>query len=130
MTILRSHPAQRRLNIRHTGTRRRRAPLARLGAPPLEIPLQRFHDAGTCSRGRGRGRAGLGSPRRPIGSFLFSGPTGVGKTELARQLAADLEKDAIIDALTRVGNNRRKTADILGISARTLYRKLKEYGIE
>ncbi len=33
-------------------------------------------------------RAGLGSPRRPIGSFLFSGPTGVGKTELARQLAA------------------------------------------
>ncbi|MBT6435479.1 MAG: ATP-dependent Clp protease ATP-binding subunit ClpA [Deltaproteobacteria bacterium] len=33
-------------------------------------------------------RAGLGSPRRPVGSFLFSGPTGVGKTELARQLAA------------------------------------------
>ncbi len=33
------------------------------------------------------GRAGLGSLERPIGSFLFSGPTGVGKTELARQLA-------------------------------------------
>jgi len=32
-------------------------------------------------------RAGLGSPERPVGSFLFSGPTGVGKTELARQLA-------------------------------------------
>ncbi len=32
-------------------------------------------------------RAGLGSPNRPIGSFLFSGPTGVGKTELAKQLA-------------------------------------------
>ena len=32
-------------------------------------------------------RSGLGSPTRPIGSFLFSGPTGVGKTELARQLA-------------------------------------------
>ncbi len=32
-------------------------------------------------------RAGLGEPGRPIGSFLFSGPTGVGKTELARQLA-------------------------------------------
>jgi ATP-dependent Clp protease ATP-binding subunit ClpA len=32
-------------------------------------------------------RAGLGSPTRPIGSFLFLGPTGVGKTELARQLA-------------------------------------------
>lgn len=32
-------------------------------------------------------RAGLGDPRKPIGSFMFSGPTGVGKTELARQLA-------------------------------------------
>ena len=32
-------------------------------------------------------RAGLGPPSRPVGSFLFSGPTGVGKTELARQLA-------------------------------------------
>jgi ATP-dependent Clp protease ATP-binding subunit ClpC len=34
-----------------------------------------------------RSRAGLGDPRRPIGSFLFLGPTGVGKTELARALA-------------------------------------------
>jgi len=34
-----------------------------------------------------RSRAGLGDPRRPIGSFLFMGPTGVGKTELARALA-------------------------------------------
>jgi ATP-dependent Clp protease ATP-binding subunit ClpA len=33
------------------------------------------------------GRSGLGSPTKPIGSFLFSGPTGVGKTELAKQLA-------------------------------------------
>lgn len=32
-------------------------------------------------------RAGLGSPTRPVGSFLFAGPTGVGKTELAKQLA-------------------------------------------
>ncbi|QDQ27366.1 ATP-dependent Clp protease ATP-binding subunit ClpA [Chitinimonas arctica] len=32
-------------------------------------------------------RAGLGNPQKPIGSFLFSGPTGVGKTEVARQLA-------------------------------------------
>ncbi|MEW6733691.1 MAG: ATP-dependent Clp protease ATP-binding subunit ClpA [Acidobacteriota bacterium] len=32
-------------------------------------------------------RAGLGNPEKPIGSFLFSGPTGVGKTELAKQLA-------------------------------------------
>jgi ATP-dependent Clp protease ATP-binding subunit ClpA len=34
-----------------------------------------------------RSRAGLAAPERPIGSFLFSGPTGVGKTEVARQLA-------------------------------------------
>ena len=34
-----------------------------------------------------RGRAGLGDPNRPIGSFIFLGPTGVGKTELARSLA-------------------------------------------
>ena len=35
-------------------------------------------------------RSGLGSPEKPIGSFLFSGPTGVGKTELAKQLARSL----------------------------------------
>ncbi|MCB9673767.1 MAG: ATP-dependent Clp protease ATP-binding subunit ClpA [Alphaproteobacteria bacterium] len=35
-------------------------------------------------------RAGIGSPRKPTGSFLFAGPTGVGKTELARQLATHL----------------------------------------
>ncbi|MGM0453572.1 MAG: ATP-dependent Clp protease ATP-binding subunit ClpA [Thermodesulfobacteriota bacterium] len=34
-----------------------------------------------------RSRAGLGAPERPIGSFLFTGPTGVGKTEVARQVA-------------------------------------------
>merc|ERR1712065_89716 len=33
-------------------------------------------------------RAGLGAPDKPVGSFLFSGPTGVGKTELCRQLAS------------------------------------------
>ncbi|MHB8881584.1 MAG: ATP-dependent Clp protease ATP-binding subunit ClpA [Thermodesulfovibrionales bacterium] len=37
-----------------------------------------------------RSRSGLGSPERPIGSFLFAGPTGVGKTEVSRQLAAAL----------------------------------------
>ena len=40
-----------------------------------------------------RGRAGLGDPKRPIGSFLFLGPTGVGKTELARTLAEVLFGD-------------------------------------
>jgi len=37
-----------------------------------------------------RARAGLGQPDRPVGCFLFTGPTGVGKTELARQLALHL----------------------------------------
>ena len=40
-----------------------------------------------------RGRAGLGDPNRPIGSFIFLGPTGVGKTELARALAELLFDD-------------------------------------
>ena len=47
-----------------------------------------------------RGRAGLKDPKRPIGSFIFCGPTGVGKTELARALARFLFADA--NALIRV----------------------------
>ncbi|MGK2935026.1 MAG: ATP-dependent Clp protease ATP-binding subunit [Gemmatimonadaceae bacterium] len=47
-----------------------------------------------------RSRAGLKDPDRPIGSFIFSGPTGVGKTELARSLAQFLFADA--SALIRV----------------------------
>jgi ATP-dependent Clp protease ATP-binding subunit ClpC len=47
-----------------------------------------------------RARAGLGDPGRPIGTFLFLGPTGVGKTELARQLARFLFDD--IDSLVRI----------------------------
>jgi ATP-dependent Clp protease ATP-binding subunit ClpA len=42
-----------------------------------------------------RSRAGLGLPERPAGSFLFTGPTGVGKTELARQLAIQLGNEFI-----------------------------------
>src|SRR5690606_8289068 len=52
------------------------------------------------SRAIRRSRAGLKDPRRPIGSFIFSGPTGVGKTELARALAEFLFADR--DALIRV----------------------------
>ena len=52
------------------------------------------------SRAIRRSRAGLKDPRRPIGSFIFSGPTGVGKTELARALAEFLFADS--DALIRV----------------------------
>jgi len=52
------------------------------------------------SRSIRRSRAGLKDPNRPIGSFIFSGPTGVGKTELARSLAKFLFADA--SALIRV----------------------------
>jgi ATP-dependent Clp protease ATP-binding subunit ClpC len=52
------------------------------------------------SRAIRRSRAGLKDPNRPIGSFIFSGPTGVGKTELARALAEFLFADR--DALIRV----------------------------
>jgi ATP-dependent Clp protease ATP-binding subunit ClpC len=47
-----------------------------------------------------RARAGLGDPRRPIGTFVFLGPTGVGKTELARQLAEFLFED--VESLIRI----------------------------
>jgi len=52
------------------------------------------------SRAIRRSRAGLKDPKRPIGSFIFSGPTGVGKTELARALARFLFADP--SALIRV----------------------------
>ena len=52
------------------------------------------------SRAIRRSRAGLKDPKRPIGSFIFSGPTGVGKTELARSLAKFLFADT--SALIRV----------------------------
>src|SRR5204862_2647481 len=52
------------------------------------------------SRSIRRSRAGLKDPNRPIGSFIFSGPTGVGKTELARSLAKFLFADP--QALIRV----------------------------
>ncbi len=47
-----------------------------------------------------RSRAGLGDPRRPIGTFMFLGPTGVGKTELARALAEFLFED--VESLIRI----------------------------
>ncbi len=45
---------------------------------------------GALSKAIRRSRAGLKSPKRPVGSFLFLGPTGVGKTEMAKSLAAFL----------------------------------------
>jgi ATP-dependent Clp protease ATP-binding subunit ClpA len=50
---------------------------------------------GTVARAIKRSRAGLGQPDRPAGCFLFTGPTGVGKTELAKQLAVHLGNEFI-----------------------------------
>ena len=49
--------------------------------------------AETVARAIRRSRVGLGDPRRPVGSFLFLGPTGVGKTELCRALAGEIYGD-------------------------------------
>jgi ATP-dependent Clp protease ATP-binding subunit ClpB len=58
------------------------------------------HAVGAVSQAVRRGRVGLRDPKRPIGSFLFLGPTGVGKTELAKALAEFLFDDE--SALTRL----------------------------
>lgn len=50
---------------------------------------------GALSAAIKQARAGLGSPERPVGAFLFSGPTGVGKTEVTRQLAFNLGVELI-----------------------------------
>ena len=50
---------------------------------------------GTVARAIKRSRAGLGQPERPAGCFLFTGPTGVGKTELAKQLGLHLGNEFI-----------------------------------
>jgi ATP-dependent Clp protease ATP-binding subunit ClpC len=68
------------------------------------------------SRAIRRARAGLKDPKRPIGSFIFLGPTGVGKTELARALAEAMFGDE--DALIRVDMSefmeRHSTARLVG----------------
>ncbi|MGC2190801.1 MAG: ATP-dependent Clp protease ATP-binding subunit [Candidatus Dormiibacterota bacterium] len=63
-----------------------------------------------------RARAGLKDPRRPIGSFIFLGPTGVGKTELARSLATFLfdNEDALIRLDMSEFAERHSTARLVG----------------
>lgn len=63
-----------------------------------------------------RSRAGLKDPRRPIGSFIFLGPTGVGKTELARALAEALfgDEDAMIQIDMSEFQERHTVSRLLG----------------
>ncbi|WP_243091989.1 AAA family ATPase [Streptococcus dysgalactiae] len=66
-----------------------------------------------------RNRAGFDDGNRPIGSFLFVGPTGVGKTELAKQLALDLfgSKDAIIRLDMSEYSDRTAVSKLIGTTA-------------
>ena len=64
-------------------------------------------------------QAASGAPAAP------AAPTGGGPRPLA-----ELERDAIVAALDSVGGNRRRAAELLGIAERTLYDKLKRYGID
>ena len=66
-----------------------------------------------------RNRAGFDEGNRPIGSFLFVGPTGVGKTELAKQLALDLfgTKDAIIRLDMAEYSDRTAVSKLIGTTA-------------
>jgi ATP-dependent Clp protease ATP-binding subunit ClpA len=59
------------------------------------VVFGQYEAVGTVARAIKRSRAGLGQPDRPAGCFLFSGPTGVGKTELAKQLALHLGNEFI-----------------------------------
>ena len=63
-----------------------------------------------------RARAGMKDPRRPVGSFLFLGPTGVGKTELAKALAASLfdEEEALVRLDMSEFMERNAVARLLG----------------
>ena len=63
-----------------------------------------------------RARAGMKDPRRPVGSFLFLGPTGVGKTELAKALAATLfdEEEALVRLDMSEFMERNAVARLLG----------------
>jgi ATP-dependent Clp protease ATP-binding subunit ClpC len=70
----------------------------------------------TVSQAVRRARAGLKDPRRPIGSFIFLGPTGIGKTELARALAEYLfdSEDALIKLDMSEFMERHTTARLVG----------------
>ncbi len=76
------------------------ARLLRMEAELHESVIGQEEAIAAVSRAIRRSRAGLKDPARPIGSFIFSGPTGVGKTELARSLARFLFGDPA--ALIRV----------------------------
>jgi ATP-dependent Clp protease ATP-binding subunit ClpA len=74
--------------LRATGSERDK--LSSLEEELSRVVFGQIQAVGTVARAVKRSRAGLSGAERPMGSFLFSGPTGVGKTELAKQLASSL----------------------------------------
>ena len=63
-----------------------------------------------------RGRVGLKDPNRPIGSFLFLGPTGVGKTELSKALA-----EALFEELKHAGHPAAIVGEIIPKAEKEIY---------
>ena len=105
-------------------------PVSKMGASDIE----RLKEIGTRLKGKvigqdeavnavaraiRRNRAGFDEGNRPIGSFLFVGPTGVGKTELAKQLALDMfgSKDAIIRLDMSEYSDRTAVSKLIGTTA-------------
>ncbi|HEV7624033.1 MAG TPA: ATP-dependent Clp protease ATP-binding subunit [Amnibacterium sp.] len=70
-----------------------RSRLAKLESELHERVIGQEDAVASIAKAVRRSRTGMGDPRRPVGSFLFLGPTGVGKTELAKALAASLFGD-------------------------------------
>ncbi|MGQ7338389.1 ATP-dependent Clp protease ATP-binding subunit [Streptococcus suis] len=105
-------------------------PVSQMGASDIERLKELKHRLETnvigqddaveaVSRAIRRNRAGFDDGNRPIGSFLFVGPTGVGKTELAKQLALDLfgNKDAIIRLDMSEYSDRTAVSKLIGTTA-------------
>ena len=105
-------------------------PVSQMGATDIERLKDMVHRLQTkvigqdkaveaVSKAIRRNRAGFDEGNRPIGSFLFVGPTGVGKTELAKQLALDMfgNKDAIIRLDMSEYSDRTAVSKLIGATA-------------
>ena len=105
-------------------------PVSQMGATDIERLKEMGHRLQTkvigqdkaveaVARAIRRSRAGFDEGNRPIGSFLFVGPTGVGKTELAKQLALDMfgTKDAIIRLDMSEYSDRTAVSKLIGTTA-------------
>ena len=105
-------------------------PVSQMGATDIERLKEMGHRLQTkvigqdkaveaVARAIRRNRAGFDEGNRPLGSFLFVGPTGVGKTELAKQLALDMfgTKDAIIRLDMSEYSDRTAVSKLIGTTA-------------